>query len=72
MLSAGVVISALMSITRADVAYSVVLVWAYIGIAVKHGDTAIISTTALVAAGLVLVILIIVLVRKYRVQPAGT
>lgn len=70
MLAAGVIISALMSITRADVAYSLVLVWAYIGIAVMHGDSSLVSTSALVAAGLILVILIIVLVRKYRKQPA--
>ena len=70
MLAAGVIISALMSITRADVAYSLVLVWAYIGIAMKHGETPIVSTSAVVAAGLILVILIFVSIRNYRNQPS--
>lgn len=70
MLAAGVVISAIMSLTRADIAYSLVLVWAYIGIAVQHNDTSIVANSALIAAGLIVVILIIVLIRKYRVQGA--
>lgn len=72
MLAAGVVISALMSFTRADVAYSLVLVWAYIGIAVMHGETTLVATSALIAAGLILVIMLLVLVRKYRSQPDPT
>jgi len=67
-LAAGVVISAIMSLTRADIAYSLVLVWAYIGIAVKHSGTPFVSNSALIAAGLILVILIIELIRKYRLQ----
>jgi hypothetical protein len=39
MLAAGVIISAIMSLTRADIAYSLVLVWAYSGIAIQHNDT---------------------------------
>ena len=72
MWAAGVVISALMSFTRADVAYSLVLVWAYIGIAVMHGETTLVATSALIAAGLILVIMLVVLVRKYRSQPDPT
>ncbi len=68
MLAAGVIISALMSFTRADVAYSLVLVWAYIGIALKHADNALVSTTAYVTAALILLFLIIALIRKYRTQ----
>ncbi len=70
MLGAGVVISALMSITRADIAYSLVLVWAYIGIAVKHSSTPLVATSALLGAGLILVILLIILFRRYRQQAA--
>lgn len=70
-LAAGVVISAAMSLTRTDIAYSLVLVWAYIGIAVKHASTPIVSNSALIAAGLILVILIIQLIRKYRLQGAN-
>jgi hypothetical protein len=72
MLSAGVIISALMSYSRRDIAYSLVLVWAYIGIALKHSDTALVSTSAWVAAGLILVILILVLVGNLRNRPATT
>jgi len=72
MLAAGVVISALMSISRADVAYSLVLVWAYVGIAAMHSETTLVATSALIAAGLILVILILVLVRRYRNQPSAT
>ena len=71
-LAAGVLISAIMSITRVDVAYSLVLVWAYVGIAYKHGGTPLVANSALIAAGLILVILIIMLVRKYRGQPGTT
>jgi hypothetical protein len=70
MLAAGVVISAIMSLTRADIAYSLVLVWAYIGIAVKHADTPLVANSAWIATGLIIVILIIVLIRKYRMQGA--
>jgi hypothetical protein len=69
-LAAGVVISATMSLTRTDIAYSLVLVWAYIGIALKHASTPIVSNSAWIAAGLILVILIIELIRKYRLQGA--
>lgn len=51
--------------------YSLALVWAYIGIAVMDGNLSLGSTSALVTAGLILAILIIVLVRKYRKQPAA-
>jgi hypothetical protein len=70
MLAAGVVISALMSLTRADIAYSLVLAWAYVGIAIKHSSTPIVANSALIGAGLILVILIIVTIRKYRQQGA--
>lgn len=70
MLAAGVIISAIMSLTRADIAYSLVLVWAYIGIAIQHSDTPLVANSALIAAGLIVVILIIILIRKYRTQGA--
>ena len=70
MLTSGVVISILMTLTRADVAYSLVLVWAYVGIAVKHSNTSQVATSALVGAGIILVVLIIVMFRQYRQQAA--
>lgn len=54
MLGAGVVLAVLMSLTRGDVAYLLVLVWAFVGIAVKHADTTLVTVSALIAAALVL------------------
>ncbi|UCD98094.1 MAG: tryptophan-rich sensory protein [Chloroflexota bacterium] len=68
MIAAGVIISALMSFTRADIVYSLVLVWAYIGIAIKHASTPLVANSAFVGAGLILLILIIVMILKYRQQ----
>lgn len=59
MLAAGVALAALNSLTRGDAAYLLVLVWAFVGIAVKHGDTALVAASALVAAALVLAALVI-------------
>jgi hypothetical protein len=72
MLAAGVIISAIMSLTRADIAYSLVLVWAYVGIAAKHASTAIVATSAWIGAGLILVILIIAVISKYQRQKTIT
>jgi hypothetical protein len=66
MLAAGVIISAAMSLTRADIAYSLVLVWAYIGIALKHAGTSTVATSAYVGAGLILLVLIIAVIGKYQ------
>lgn len=68
MLAAGVIISAAMSLTRADIAYSLVLVWAYVGIAVKQTSAPVVATSAWIASGLILVILIITVVGKYQRQ----
>ena len=38
MLSVGVILSFSMNLTRGDIAYALVLLWAYVGIAVKHGE----------------------------------
>jgi hypothetical protein len=56
MLAAGVAISAAMTLTRRDLAYSLVLVWAFVGIAVKHGGVALVAGSAWAAAGAVVVL----------------
>ena len=66
LLAAGVLISAAMSLTRSDIAYSMVLVWAYIGIAREHADAPTVTTAAWIGAGLILVILLYATVIKYR------
>jgi benzodiazapine receptor len=70
MLAVGVVISALMSLTRADIAFSLVLVWAYIGISLKHSNEPLVAVSALIGAGLILLVLIVVMFRNYRRQAA--
>jgi hypothetical protein len=40
------------SLTRGDVAYMSVIVWAFAGIAVKHADTPVVTTAAWVTTAL--------------------
>ena len=58
MLAAGVVISGLMSFSRADIAYSLVLVWAYVGIAVKFPGVPTVAYTAWVSVVFILLLLV--------------
>jgi benzodiazapine receptor len=53
MLAVAVVLAWLMAITRRDVTYLLVLVWAFIGIASKHAGTPVVSSAAWVATVLV-------------------
>jgi benzodiazapine receptor len=59
MLIAGLAIASAVSLTRRDVAYLLVLIWAFVGIAVKHQGTALVATTAWIISGLVLVMLLV-------------
>jgi hypothetical protein len=54
MLVVATAVASLVSITRGDVAYVLVIVWAFVGIAIKHADTPLVSITAALAAGFVL------------------
>jgi benzodiazapine receptor len=54
MLLVGVVITAAMRITRNEVAYLLVIIWAYMGIFVKHSGNPVVAPSALIGAGLVL------------------
>ena len=65
MLIAGVGIALAMSLTRGDAPYVVVLIWAYVGIAVKQSGAPLVATAAGVAAGL-LVCLLAVSVSRSR------
>ncbi len=64
MLSVAVIISGLMSFTRRDMGYSLVLVWAFTGIAVKQAALPLVSSTAWLAAVVVVVILTLSIVFK--------
>jgi hypothetical protein len=72
MLIAGLVIASVMSLTRGDVAYSLVLIWAYAGIAVKHGDTPVVAITAWVTAALIGLMLVVGVLLKRGRQRAFT
>jgi benzodiazapine receptor len=65
LLGAGVIISAMMSFNRKDIAYALVLVWAFTGIAVKWlGVYPAVVVSAFVAVGFVLLFLVIARLRK--------
>jgi hypothetical protein len=66
MVGAAVVVAALMAVTRRDVAYLAVPVWALIGIALRQASTPAVSLAAWVATGLVAALLIWSAVRPLR------
>lgn len=66
--AAVLVIAGLMSLTRRDVAYNVVIVWALAGIAVKQSAAKSIVVSSLVTALLVLAVLVYSLYRKGSVK----
>jgi hypothetical protein len=58
------VVGLLMTVTRRDAAYLFVLVWSFIGIAVKQASTASVANIAWVAAGFMLVLAVYSLTRR--------
>lgn len=71
MVGAAVVVAALVAVTRRDVAYLAVPVWALIGIALRQAPTPAVSTAAWVAAGIVAVLLIWSVVRPLRLPASA-
>ena len=63
-LTAVIVIAGLVSLTRSDVAYNLVVLWALVGIAVKHSATVAVSTASGVAAVLVAGVLVYGIFRR--------
>lgn len=64
------VIASLVAIRRRDIAYELVIVWAFLGIAVEHGSEPIIPATLLICA-LVVVVVLIASIYFSRVRPMG-
>lgn len=64
MIAVASVLGVLMAVTRRDAAYLFVLVWSFIGIAVKQADTAIVASSAWVGAGVMLAMAIYSLTRR--------
>jgi len=66
MLVAGAGITLAVNLTRGDAAYVLVIIWAYIGIAVKQTETPAVSMTAWVIAGLLLFLLLVRAIIRLR------
>jgi len=66
MLAAAVVISALMSFTRRNIPHALVLIWAFIGIAVKFPGVPLVNFSSWAAAVLVAVFLIAAFIIKRK------
>lgn len=70
MLAASTVIAGLIAFTRGDAAYLLVIIWAFVGIAVKHAGTPSVAAAAWVASGAVVVLLIAGVIYHRRRAPA--
>jgi len=70
MLAVAVVVAALMAWTRRDVAYLLVLVWAFIGIALKHAAVPPVTTAAWVATAAVVLLVAFAALTARRAIPA--
>ena len=72
MLAIATVVGAAIGAARGDIAYVGVLVWAFVGIAVKHSATPLVAYSALAAAGIVAASLLIgVPRRRQRLSKMG-
>ncbi len=69
MLVAGLGLAVAMSFTRGDIVYPLVLVWAFVGIAVKQAGTPLVANTAWVMSGLVVLVLIGGMIFRKRQKP---
>lgn len=58
MLAIATVVGGVMSFTRGDIAYALVLIWAFSGIAIKHSDTSAVATAAWVATAATAILMI--------------
>ncbi len=68
MLGVAVLLAALMAFTRRDAAYLLVLVWAFIGIALKFPTELVVSTAAWLAAAVVAALTIFSLMAERRIK----
>lgn len=60
MLAAGVCIASIVSLTRGDIAYLLVIIWAFAGIGVKHAGVPLVATGAWVATALVVGLILVI------------
>jgi benzodiazapine receptor len=66
MLIAGAGIASVVSLTRGDVAYMLVIIWAFVGIAIKHVDTPVVAVAAWVMTAVVALMLAVGVIKRRR------
>lgn len=66
MLVVAVVVAGLMAYSRQDIAYLLVLIWAFIGIGVEQSDTLQVANAAYIAAAVVAIFVVLVIIQKFR------
>jgi hypothetical protein len=66
MLAVALLLGTAMALTRGDAAYNLVLVWSFVGIAIKQSAADMVSISAWVAAFLAFLLVILALVNKPR------
>jgi hypothetical protein len=71
-LAAVILISGLVSLTRRDIAYNLVIVWALVGISVRHSSISLVAIAALVSAVIVAALLVYSLLRSKNPEPVGS
>jgi hypothetical protein len=71
MLAAGAGITAAVSLTRGDIAYTLVIVWAFAGIAVKHAATPVVATAAWVMTVVVALAMVLGVWRNRQDRPSA-
>jgi hypothetical protein len=64
MLAVGVLVSGVVSFSRGDIAYSLVLIWAYIGIAREQAGAPIVVYSAWIGVVLILVLLVLAVFQR--------
>lgn len=66
MLAVAVVVAGLMALRHRDIAYLLVLVWAFAGIGVKQAETPLVANAAWVAAAVVALMVVVTAVQSRR------
>lgn len=66
MLSVATAVAGLIAYYRQDIAYMLVLVWAFVGIRVEQSDTPQVANAAYLAAAIVAIFVVLVIIQKFR------
>ena len=69
MLVVATAVAVLMANTRQDIAYLLVLIWAFTGIGVEQADTPLVANAAYLAAAIIAIIVVLVIIQKIRQKP---